>query len=47
MKVLIITQYFPPEIGAAASRWGDYSRILSKNNHDVTVLCEVPNYPSW
>lgn len=46
MKVLIITQYFPPEIGAAASRWGDYSRILSKNNHDVTVLCEVPNYPS-
>ena len=45
MHVLIITQYFPPEVGAAASRWGDYTNILVKQGHKVTVLCEVPNYP--
>ena len=45
MKILIITQYFPPEIGAAASRWGDYVKILIKQGHHVTVLCEMPNYP--
>jgi len=45
MHVFIITQYFPPEIGAAATRWGDYTNILVKQGHRVTVLCEMPNYP--
>ncbi len=45
MRVLLITQYFPPEIGAASSRWGDYIQILIKQGHKVTVLCEAPNYP--
>ena len=45
MHVFIITQYFPPEIGASASRWGDYVNILIKQNHEVTVLCESPHYP--
>ena len=43
MHVFIITQYFPPEIGASASRWGDYADILIKQNHEVTVLCEGRN----
>ena len=46
MNVLIITQYFPPEIGASASRWGDFSEILIKNEYKVTVLCEAPHYPN-
>jgi len=45
MHVFLITQYFPPEIGAAATRWGDYTGILIKQGHRVTVLCEMPNYP--
>jgi len=45
MHVLLITQYYYPEIGAAASRWGDYSKILISQGHKVTVLCENPNYP--
>ena len=45
MHVFLITQYFPPEIGAAATRWGDYTNILVKQGHRVTVLCEMPNYP--
>tara|TARA_Y100000590_G_scaffold391057_1_gene467359 strand:+ start:736 stop:1935 length:1200 start_codon:yes stop_codon:yes gene_type:complete len=46
MHVFIITQYFPPEIGASASRWGDYTEILLKQNHKVTILCESPHYPN-
>jgi len=46
MHVFIITQYFPPEIGASASRWGDYAEILIKQNHKVTILCESPHYPN-
>jgi len=45
MHVFLITQYFPPEIGAAASRWGDYTNLIIKQGHQVTVLCEMPNYP--
>ncbi len=45
MRVFLITQYFPPEIGAAASRWGDYVDILAQQGHQVTVLCGMPNYP--
>ena len=46
MNVLIIAQYYPPETGALASRWGDFSKILANQNHDVTVLCESPHYPN-
>ena len=45
MRVFIITQYFPPELGAAASRWGDYVDILVQQGHKVTVLSGMPNYP--
>ena len=45
MHVFLITQYFHPEIGAAASRWGDYVNLLIKKGHKVTVLCQMPNYP--
>ena len=46
MHLLIVTQYFPPETGALASRWGDFSKILVKKNHNVTILCESPHYPN-
>ena len=45
MHILLITQYFHPEIGAAASRWGDYVKLLIKKGHKITVLCQMPNYP--
>ena len=45
MHLFLITQYFKPEIGAAASRWGDYVKLLIDKGHKVTVLCEIPNYP--
>ena len=46
MNFLIITQYYPPEVGAAATRWSEYSDIIISRGHSLTILCELPNYPS-
>jgi colanic acid biosynthesis glycosyl transferase WcaI len=46
MHIWIVTQYFPPEIGAAAVRLGRLARLLSADGHRVTVLTGMPNYPS-
>lgn len=46
MKILIVSQYYPPEVGAAATRWSEYGQILTQMGHDVTILTELPNYPS-
>lgn len=45
MKILYITQYFHPEIGATTNRALANIRYLSKKGHDVTVLTEMPNHP--
>lgn len=45
MKVLFISQYYPPEIGAASNRIGYFAQFLAKAGHDVTVLTSAPNYP--
>ena len=44
-SILIVSQYFPPETGAAASRMGDLADYLHKNGFKVQVLTEIPNYP--
>lgn len=46
MKILFITQFFPPETGAAASRISGLARNLKLAGHEVTVLTGFPNYPS-
>ncbi len=46
MRILFITQYFPPGVGAAASRVQDITEELSGLGHDVTVVTEIPNYPT-
>ena len=45
MHFLILTQYFPPEIGAPQIRLMAISRELSRRNHSVTVVTAFPNYP--
>lgn len=42
--VLILTQYFPPEAGAAASRMSDYALLLKDAGFKVSVVCERPAY---
>jgi glycosyltransferase involved in cell wall biosynthesis len=43
--VLIVSQYFPPEIGATQSRMESFAEHLANAGHDVTVVCEFPNHP--
>lgn len=46
MKLLFISQYFPPETGAGATRASTLRRYLTELGWQVDVLCEMPNYPS-
>lgn len=46
MKILLISQYFYPEHGATTNRILSFARGLAAKGHDVSVLCEFPNYPS-
>lgn len=45
MKLLILTQYFPPEIGAPQNRLYELAVRLIQSGVDVTVLTAMPNYP--
>lgn len=46
MRFLILTQYYPPEIGAAQARLSAFARELTRAGHDVEVVTALPNYPS-
>lgn len=45
MKILLVTSYFAPEIGAAASRMGNLADGLAARGDKVDVLAPLPNYP--
>ena len=44
-KLLILTQYFPPEVGAPQNRLFELALLLKAGGLDVTVLTAMPNYP--
>ncbi len=44
MKILLVTQHFPPERGAVR-RLYEFAEFFSRNGHDVSVLTAMPNYP--
>ena len=45
MKIVVLTQYFPPEIGAAPNRLSALAQGLTNAGHKVTILTAMPNYP--
>jgi glycosyltransferase involved in cell wall biosynthesis len=45
MRVGILTQYFPPEMGAAPTRLSELARRLRERGHEVHVLTSMPSYP--
>lgn len=46
MKILYVSQYFPPEMGAPAARAVELARHWVRAGHDVTVLTGFPNHPT-
>jgi len=42
----MLTQYFPPEAGAAQVRLKELAKGLQRNGHQVTVVTAFPNHPS-
>ena len=44
-EILIISNYYPPEKGAAANRIEQLALKLHQNNYTVFVLCPLGNYP--
>jgi glycosyltransferase involved in cell wall biosynthesis len=46
VRVLFITPYFPPEIGAPQTRIYEQALRLQNKGHTVSVLTTFPNYPT-
>ena len=46
MKILYVSQYFPPEMGAPAARAAELSRHWARMGHEATVLTGFPNHPT-
>ena len=46
MRLLILTQYYPPEVGAAQARLAAFARELIRAGHEVEIVTALPNYPS-
>ena len=46
MKILYVSQYFPPEMGAPAARAAELTQHWAKAGHAVSVLTGFPNHPT-
>jgi len=46
VKILLLTQYYPPEVGAAQNRLSALVRSCRRRGISVTVLTAMPNYPT-
>ena len=46
MKIVVLTQNFPPEVGATAARLHRMTRTLARKGHRITVITAMPNYPT-
>ncbi|MGE5214705.1 MAG: glycosyltransferase family 4 protein [Nitrospirota bacterium] len=45
MHLTLLTQYYPPEIGAPQARLSELAAHFVSRGHSVTVLTAMPNYP--
>ena len=45
MKLVILTQYFPPEVGAPQNRLYELAIRLQNKGAEITILTAMPNYP--
>ncbi|WP_179862180.1 glycosyltransferase family 4 protein [Longibacter salinarum] len=45
MRVLLLSQYFPPETGGTSNRMLSVAQGFQRNGHEVVVVAEKPNHP--
>lgn len=45
LNIVLLSQYFPPEVGATQSRMQSFAEYLHQRGHHVTVIAEFPNHP--
>ncbi len=45
MRIVILSQYFPPEVGAPQNRLYELAVRLQERGAEVTILTAMPNYP--
>lgn len=46
MRILMLTQYFPPETGAAQVRLFEVAKAIRNQGHQIEVVTAFPNYPN-
>jgi colanic acid biosynthesis glycosyl transferase WcaI len=46
VKILYISQYFPPEMGAPSARASELAAHWANSGHEVSVLTGFPNHPT-
>ncbi len=46
IRILYLSQYFPPEAGATQTRAFEMARTFVRLGNPVTMLAEIPNHPS-
>ena len=46
MKILFLTDNFPPETNAPALRTFEHARVWAEDGHRVTVITGAPNFPT-
>jgi colanic acid biosynthesis glycosyl transferase WcaI len=46
VKLAILSQYYPPEVGAPQARLSEIAAQFVRRGHSVTVLTAMPSYPA-
>jgi colanic acid biosynthesis glycosyl transferase WcaI len=46
MRILFLSDNFPPETNAPATRTFEHARVWVEHGHDVTIVTCAPNFPS-
>ncbi len=46
MNLIILSQYYPPEVGAPQNRLSELARLMVEKGDSVSVLTAMPNYPT-
>lgn len=46
MRILYVSQYFPPEVNAPAQRVMDFAKAWTEAGHEVIVVTGFPNHPA-